>query len=271
MRLGINSVFEHEAPEQWAEILHNKGLTATSFPVNYEASEQLIDAYVKAFHDYGIIIAEVGIWNSPFVPDQSIAEKNKEVCLRQLELAEYVEAKCCVNVSGAAGECWYGCYPENYSKDLYKRNIEFVQMLLDKVKPENTYYTLEPMQWMLPDSTESYLKLIQDVNRSSFAVHFDPVNFVNSPERAMFYSKYRDEAIRELGPYIKSCHLKDFDLKQGLTVQIYETLPGTGRADLASYIKNIDELDSELPMLIEHLSSWEEYDQAITYVKSLIK
>lgn len=265
----MNSVFEHETPEQWVELLHKKGLRAASFPVNYEAEDRVIEAYKKAFYEYGIMIAEVGIWNSPFDLDEGKAEKNKEICCHQLELADYVGARCCVNVSGAVGSCWYGCYPENYSAKLYQRNIDFVQYLLDTVKPKNTYYTLEPMQWMLPDSTESYLKFKQDVNRERFAVHFDPVNFVNSAKRALFYSDYRDEAIRILGPYIKSCHLKDFDIKQELTLQIYETIPGTGRADIANYIKHIDQLDPEMPMLLEHLESWEEYDQAIAYIKSL--
>ncbi|HKM34499.1 MAG TPA: TIM barrel protein [Lachnospiraceae bacterium] len=268
MKLGINTVLEHETPEQWAGILKQKGLQAASFPVDFRAPDHVIDAYEKAFHDYGITIAEVGIWNSPFVPDHKLAEKNQETCIHQLELAERVKAKCCVNVSGSAGDCWYGCYPENYSDGLYKRNVEFIQNLIDTVQPQNTYYTLEMMQWMVPDSTDSYLKIMQDVNRSRFAVHFDPVNMVNSAKTAMFYTDYRDEAIHALGPYIKSCHLKDFDIKQELTVQIFETIPGTGRGELKSYIEKINELDPDMPILIEHLNGWKEYDQAIAYVKS---
>lgn len=269
MKLGINTVLEHETPQQWAEMLNQKGLQAACFPVDFRAQDHIIDAYVKAFHDYGITIAEVGIWNSPFSPNQKQAKENQEICLHQLELAEHVKALCCVNVSGSTGDYWYGCYPENYSKDLYKRNVEFIQKLIDTVNPKNTFYTLEMMQWMVPDSTESYLEIIRDINRSRFAVHFDPVNMVNSAKTAMFYTDYRDEAIQALGPYIKSCHLKDFDIKQELTVQIYETIPGTGRGELRSYIEKINALDPDMPILIEHLNGWKEYDQAISYIKSL--
>ncbi len=269
MKLGINSVFAHETPEQWAEILAKKGLKAASFPVDYKAADHVVDAYVKAFSDYDITIAEVGIWNSPFSLDHKVAEESRNTCLKQLELSEYVGAKCCVNVSGSAGDIWYGCYKENYSEKLYAQNVEFVQRLLDTVKPVKTFYTLEMMQWMVPDSTESYLNLIRDIDRDRFAVHLDPVNMVNSAKTAMFYTQYRDEAICKLAPFIKSCHVKDFDMKQELTVQIYETIAGTGRGELKSYIEKINEIDPEMPMLLEHLEGWEEYDRAIAYIKSL--
>lgn len=271
MKLGINTVFEHKSPEHWAEILHGKGLRAVCFPVDFHAPDHVIDAYEKAFHDFDITIAEVGIWNSPFAPDPKSAAKNKESCLEQLKLAERIKARCCVNVSGSTGEKWYGCYPENFSHEMYRRTVEFVQMLLDEVKPVHTFYTLEMMQWMVPDSIESYENLLRDINRERFAVHLDPINMINSPKTAMFYPKLRDESIERLGKHIKSCHLKDFIMEQGLTVQIKETIPGTGQGELASYIKKIDELDSSMPMLLEHLNTWEEYDQAISYVKSIAK
>ena len=37
--------------------------------------------------------------------------------------------------------------------------------------------------WIVPDGPDSYLELINAVSRSSFAVHFDPVNIINSPRR----------------------------------------------------------------------------------------
>lgn len=266
MRLGINSVFTHETPEQWAEILSKRGLQAASFPVNFEAKDHVINAYEKAFQDYNITIAEVGIWNSPFTLDEKEAAKNRDICKHQLELADAIKAKCCVNVSGAVGKCWYGCYPENYTEDCYKRNVEFVQKILSEVNPQNTFYTLEIMQWMVPDSTESYLRLMKDIQHDRFAVHFDPVNLVNSAKTAMFYTQYRDEAIQKLALYIKSCHVKDFMMKQGLTVQIEETIPGTGIAEIPSYVQQINTIDPEMPMLLEHLRTWEEYDQAISYI-----
>lgn len=104
MRLGINFVPAHETPEQWGDILVEKGYRATVFPVDYRASDSLTDAYVKAAHDRDIRIAEVGVWNSPNHPIPECAAEAKLRCLEQFRLADYVKADCCVNVSGAAGK-----------------------------------------------------------------------------------------------------------------------------------------------------------------------
>ena len=181
MRIGINAVWDGFEPEQWADTVIKMGFTASSFPVDYKEPVSRIDAFVKAAKDRNILIAEVGAWCSPFLKNEKAAQAGRERCFEQLRLADYVKANCCVNVSGAVGDIWFGCYAENYAEELYKRNVEFIQELCDKVKPQHTYYTLEPMQWMYPDTPECYAKMLKDVNRERFAVHQDPLNFVKDP------------------------------------------------------------------------------------------
>ena len=146
MRIGINAVWDGFEPEQWADTVIKMGFTASSFPVDYKEPVSRIDAFVKAAKDRDILIAEVGAWCSPFLKNEKAAQAGRERCFEQLRLADYVKANCCVNVSGAVGDIWFGCYAENYAEELYKRNVEFIQELCDKVKPQHTYYTLEPMQ-----------------------------------------------------------------------------------------------------------------------------
>ena len=46
-----------------------------------------------------------------------------------------------------------------------------------------TYYALETMPWIFPDSADSYLALVKAIDRKAFAVHYDPVNMINCPQR----------------------------------------------------------------------------------------
>lgn len=269
MRYGMTSIMPHESPNQWAEDLAKRGFTAAYFPAKETASDREIFAYEKAAKDHNLVIAEMGIWKTPFAQDSKEAEKNKNICLRRLEIADAVGAKCCVNVSGAAGEIWYAYYPENYSEATYWKNVEFVQWLLDTAKPKSTYYALEIMPWMLPDSAESYLKFLWDVNRDRFAVHFDPVNLINSVEKVRHYGDMLESAVIQMHPYIKSCHLKDFLLTDGYTPNVRETIPGRGWADLSRYLKLIHRLDPQMPMLFEHLHTWEDYEEALAHVQQL--
>ena len=63
--------------------------------------------------------------------------------------------------------------------------VQTVREIIDAVKPVRTFYTLETMPWMYPDSAHSYLELIRAIDRERFAVHLDVVNLVCSPQRLL--------------------------------------------------------------------------------------
>ncbi len=262
MRIGISYTPEHRSPEEWAQTLVRKNYRAVTFPVDFTADINTIDAYVKAAAENDIQIAEVGIWTSPHHPDPVQAKQAYERCLEQLRLAEYVQARCCVNVSGAAGELWFGCYKANYDPDLYKRNVDLVRKLLDAVDPRYTCFTLEPMQWMAPSSVEEYQRLLRDVNHPAFKVHMDICNLISTPYLYTHQEALMDEAFEILGSQIMSCHIKDLLQKPGISVSIDEVPIGTGAVNLGHYLDLIDTLDPDTPVLIEHLRTMEDYDAA---------
>lgn len=267
MRIGINFTPPHDSPEQWAEILADRGFRATSFPVDYRAPINLIDAYVKAAKDRDIRIAEVGVWDSPHLPDLEKAKNVQTRCLEQFRLAEYVHANCCVNVSGAAGEKWFYCYRENFDEALYHKNVEFIQHLCDTVKPEHTVYALEPMQWMLPWNPQQYLQFLRDVDRKGFGVHMDIFNFVRDPYSYTHQEELMEEAFSLLGNSIASSHLKDITMHVGTTVMIQETPIGTGEGKLECYLHHLSQLSADAPVLIEHLDTLEEYETAMAFLR----
>lgn len=127
------------------------------------------------------MIAEVGSWCNPLDSNPIQRAENRLKCIRQLELAEYIRAACCVNIVGTTGEVWDGSYAENYSAKMYEDIVLSLRDIIDAVKPQDTKYTAEPMPHMLPDSPESYLQLLHDVDRRGFGVHLDAINMVSSP------------------------------------------------------------------------------------------
>lgn len=270
MRIGLNIVPPHETPEQWAQILADRGYRASVFPVNYRAKDALIQRYVEAARERDILIAEVGIWNSPHHPDEEMAREARRDCLEQFRLAEYVRARCCVNVSGAAGEVWYACYRDNYGEELYRRNVEFVQELCDTVKPQFTSYSLEPMQWMLPRSVEEYADFLRDVRREHCKVHMDIFNLVSDPYLYTHQEELMEKAFRTLGPDIVSCHIKDIRMEQGTTVVIRETPLGTGEGNWREYLRQISRLEPDMPVLIEHLPDLAACDEAFAQIREAL-
>ena len=111
--------------------------------------------------------------------------------------------------------------------------------------------------------------MIQAIDRKQFAAHVDPVNVVSSPQRFYNNAALIQEWFAKLGPYIKSCHAKDIQLSRKLTVHLDEVPPGLGTLDYRVYLQELDKLDPNTPLLLEHLSSQEEYELAANYIRSI--
>lgn len=268
MRLGLSHTLSHKSPEDFAERNVSLGLGTVNFPINSSASDKDIFAYEKAVKDAGLTIAEVGVWTNPVAKDEAERKKNLEYCINQLKMAEAIGARCCVNVAGAvAGKRWDGGCKENFSEDAFKMTVESVQTIIDAVKPKNTVYSLEPMPWMIPTGPDEYLKLIEAINRDTFAVHMDIVNMINCPDRYFFSDDFLDDCFTKLAGRIKSCHIKDVNLLEHFTFQLLECECGAGTLNLEKYADLANKEDKDMPMIIEHLESEQQYLDSLVYVK----
>ncbi len=268
MRLGISMSFPHRSPEEWAEKHRAAGLLSVVFPCSHTDDTATIDRYVQAAAAYDLTIAEVGCWSNPNAPDEKTAKAALQLCKDRLALAEYVGASCAVNISGAFGEVWDGGYGANYTVASYEKIVETTREIIDAVHPVKTAYSLEPMPHMLPDSPETYLQLIKDVDRPGFGVHLDVVNMLSSPQRYFDNRNFVDKCFAMLGKYMVSCHLKDCVLTHALPVTIKECECGDGGFDIPHYLAAVDRLNPDLPVIIEHLDNVEKYVKAIEWVKA---
>lgn len=272
MRLGISHVLPHETPAQWADTLTSLGLSAAVFPVEYTAKDSLIADYAAACKKNGLLIAEVGAWSNPISEIPAQREAALQKCVGQLRLADELGARCCVNIAGAfGGTRWDGFHRANYTQEAWDATVASIQYIIDSVKPKNTVYCMEAMQWMIPDTPQQYLKLMQAVDREAFQVHIDVTNWTYTPKTYLYSHEFIDEVFDLLGFGVRSCHLKDSHMEQGMTSLLREVGVGLGELDVAHYIRRADMLSPEMPMIIEHLSSDQEYLDAIDRVKNIAK
>jgi sugar phosphate isomerase/epimerase len=267
MRLGINEWLGHKNPDEWIQSVRRMKVRAVIAPMGYSDSRETKQAYLNYIQEEDLVIGEVGIWRNSLDPDREKRKSAIEFSKQQLTLAEEIGANCCVNISGSAGEDWAGYYPENYSEDFYALLIDTVREIVDSVKPKRTYYTIEPMQWMHPDSPDDYLKLLQDIDRKEVAVHLDYVNMINSFEKYHNRNEFIKECFRKLGAYTKSIHAKDIILGPESPCCLRETMPGKGRIDFGLVLRLANKLDKDMPVFVEHLHSMEEFGEALTCLR----
>jgi len=271
MRLGIPLFEDCSSPELWISALKRAGYSAAFCPVGGDQSDDVIKAYVEAAKSANIEIAEVGAWSNPMSSDNETRRLAILNCQKQLALADKIGARCCVNISGSRGQQWDGPHPDNLTEKTFDLIVETVRVIIDAVKPTRSFYTLETMPWMYPDSADSYLRLIKAIDRKSFAAHFDPVNLICSPQRYYSNAELIKECFAKFGQYIKSCHAKDTIMSGRLTTHIDETRPGLGNLDYHTYLQEINKLDPDTTIMVEHLPNAEEYKLASEHIRSVAK
>ena len=269
MRLGGSIFTEHPTPERWVAVLRAAGYTAAYCPVGAEADSTTVLAYAQAATEAGIVIAEVGAWSNPLSADSAEAQAALEKCQTQLALADEIGARCCVNISGSRGLPWDGPHPDNLTPGTFDMVVEVARAIIDAVKPKRTFYTLEPMPWMFPDTADSYLALLRAVDRDAFGVHIDMVNVINSPQAYFGNSDLIVEWFTKLGPHIRSCHAKDTLLSAKLTTHLDEVRPGMGHLDYRTLLRELDKLDRNTPLMIEHLSKEEDFRLSAEYIRGV--
>lgn len=269
MRLGAG-VSAEGGSEAWAAKLKAKGYSATVLPVGAIKSDSDADEFARAAAGADVMIAEVGAWSNTVSCDDDTRRAAIALCQERLALADRVGARCCVNVAGSRQKL-RGPHPDNFSGATFDMIVETVQEIIDAVRPTRTYYTLETMPWIPPDSVDSYLSLLTAIDRDRCAVHFDPVNLIYSPRQ--FYDNatmIRDFCTR-LGWITRSCHAKDSVFEEGLTAHFSEGRAGTGGLDYATFLREIHRLDPEMPLIIEHLKTEKEYDLAAEHIRGVAR
>ena len=271
MRLGVSTAFCHKGASDWISKHDNLGLKSVVFPLNCNDSDELIAQYVKAAADKNICIAEVGIWRNTLSGDPKERNQMMDYAIRQLIMADSINARCCVNVVGTPhGPRWDGGYAGNFSRDTRSDIISMIRTIIDEAKPRNTKFTVEPMPWMVPSSPDDYLKLLEEVERDQFGVHLDLINMVTSPKRYFFLDDFMDECLDKLGDKICSAHLKDILLLQDYTFCLKECACGEGILNIPRYVSKLDSINPDIPLIIEHLDTDEEYINSVRYVQSLL-
>lgn len=267
MRLGAPLYTPAAGPAEWTAAHRKLGYGAAYCPDVSSIAEA--QEYARAALLNDLIIAEVGAWCNPLSQDEAEARKNIAFIQERLALAESIGARCCVNIAGSRGAKWDGPDPDDLTEDTFDLIVESVRKIIDAVKPTRTFYTLEPMPWMYPDSVESYERLVVAIDRPAFGVHYDPVNLVNCPERYFHNAAHMREFIRRLGPRIKSVHAKDTLLGQTLTTHLDEVRPGLGTLDYAVLLTELERLNPQMPLMVEHLEKAEDYDLAVEYIRGV--
>ena len=270
IRLGARVFNAPKEPEALALAHRELGYRAAYCPnVTLDETQRIRDI-IRGFAKHDVVIAEVGRWCNLLAADESERAANLEKVSGGLALADEIGALCCVDIAGSySSEAWHGPHPDNLSQRFFDESVENARKIIDAVKPRRAKFCFEMMGWSLPDSADSYLKMLKAVDRDAFGVHLDAANLVNCPSRYYDTTKLLNECFDKLGPWIVSCHAKDVAWDVGMQIQFRECPLGTGTLDYKTYLKRLAALPADVPLMVEHMKGAEEYDACRLHLKKL--
>ena len=269
LRLGGPAFASEDDPDALAAAHRKLGYRAAYCPRAEVGDRDRIRAIEAAFARQDVVIAEVGRWCNLLDPDPEKRRRNLDSVIDGLALADAVGARCCVDIAGSFNpDIWYGPHPDNLSQKFFDAAVENARKIIDAVKPRRTRLCYEMMAWALPDSPDSYVRMIRAVDRPAFGVHLDPCNLVNSPERYHRNADLLNECFDKLAPWIASCHAKDLTWDVEMALHFREVAPGRGVLDYATYLGRLARLADPPPLMMEHLQKPEEYAAARDFIVS---
>ncbi|MBN1669477.1 MAG: sugar phosphate isomerase/epimerase [Kiritimatiellae bacterium] len=257
-------------PESWVRALREHGFGAAFRPpIRTNADESEIRVWGEAAKAADIVIAEWICWKNPLDPDPATRKRNREELKSALHRADVLGANCVLAPAGYPSADWDAPHASALTKETFDAVVETARAIIDEVQPARTFYTVEPMPWGLPDSADNYVRLLKAVDRDRFAAHIDIVNWLTSPQAYFNHTAVIEEAFAKLGPYIKSCHVKDTLIQNSLTMRIDEVRPGLGTLEHGAYLRAIEALGPDTPAMIEHLQTRDEVEQAAKHLRAV--
>jgi sugar phosphate isomerase/epimerase len=267
LRLGGPVFLKSEDPVELAREHRRLGYRAAYVPPVATDERAKIAAIAGAFAAQDVIIAEVGAWKNIMDSDEATRKANLAYVVDRMALAEEIGALNCVTISGSMNpKQWDGPDPRNDSAEFFEATVENSRKIIDSVKPKRARFTLEMMPWAPPDGAEGYLRLIRAIDRPMFGAHVDMCNLINTPEEFYKNGQLINDTFKKLGRWVISCHAKDI---WGYRVHFAETIPGRGGLDYTAYLNSIANYAPNAPLMLEHLTTPEEYDEGRKYIQQV--
>jgi len=267
LRLGAPVFNAPQDPEGLALAHRQIGYRAAYCPAVGLNDKQRIRDIERAVAKHDVVIAEVGRWCNLLDPDPVKRAENLQRVTDGLALADEIGARCCVDIAGSFNpDVWYGPHPDNLSPRFFDAAVENARKIIDAVQPKRAKFCYEMMGWALPDSADSYVAMLNAVDRDGFGVHLDPCNLIHSPARFYGQRELLNECFDKLGPRIVSCHAKDVAWDVEMQIHFREVVLGAGSLDYATYLKRLAALPQQPPLMVEHMKNADEYDQSRKYL-----
>jgi sugar phosphate isomerase/epimerase len=278
IKLGRYGVEYTGDPEAYVRQYVDEGYRAIYAP-QLKPGDPAIKALVAAVAKAGLVIGEAGAWRNLIAHDETKRKANLQYAVDTLVAADEMGVVACVAFHGTVGHAadpWqlsdnydYGPHPDNLGEAGFQRMVDTARYVIDAVKPTRTKFSLEMVPWLITGTPQEYLRLIKAVDRPQFAAHIDAANMITSPQFYFDTPRMLREGFALLAPYVVSAHAKDIVMQGGpgrISFHMDEVPPGEGMLDYRAYLRELNALRRDVPLMLEHFDK-PEYDRGRDHIR----
>ena len=280
IKLGRYGVDYKGDPEAYIRQYVEEGYRAIYAP-ELKPGDPAIKALVKAVADAGLVIGEAGAWRNLVAHDEAKRRANLQYAVDTLAAADEMGVVACVAFHGTVGHAGdprqlsdnydYGPHPDNLGEAGFQRMVDTARYVIDAVKPKRTKFSLEMVPWLITGTPQEYHRLILAVDRPQFAAHIDAANMITSPQFYFDTPRMLREGFALLAPYVVSAHAKDIVMQGGpgrISFHMDEVPPGEGMLDYRAYLRELNALGRDVPLMLEHFDK-PEYDRGRDHIRKV--
>jgi len=200
-------------------------------------------------------------------PDAATRAEHVRAVCQVVELAAELGVGSVEVVSGTYNPEWIAMYyPGVKSGAAWETFIASCREICVACRGTGVRLSLEPYFLSLLDTAASLRMALDRVDRPELAINFDLVNMVGV-ERYYDINALVDEVVEAVGPAIVLAHLKDVRYRPVSQVRVDEVPPGQGQVDYVHFLRRLDELGTDIPAYIEHLSELSDMVSAWEHVR----
>ena len=151
------------------------------------------------------------------------------------------------------GKPWWP-HPDHHTdaaRDLLVTSLREVARIAEA---EGVQLALEGHVLSVIDTPEHFGEIVRAVDSPALWVNLDPVNFIGSVWDAWRPQAVYDRLLQQIGDRIVCAHWKDYTIEDRLVLHITEVPPGEGVIDHARWLGQLDAIQPDAWVMIEHLS-----------------
>lgn len=261
MILGVSAPFE---------IAKMQKFKAASMPLKGKSDEEINECR-RRFDRAGVR----GVQYAAYCNLTSVNERVRQRAIQSLKqsLVTAHKAGCEAVVTGGGHrnpddpEAVYAIHRDNWSELALDVLAESCKQVLSDISIGETRLCLETWVMTPLDSFESVKYVLDKVNHPNLKICFDPVNLMNL-DRYFSNGEYILKCLDAFGDDIHVVHLKDTRLlPKPHTYHMSEALIGDGNLDFNTLLKGCSQLQSDLPLLIEHVKDAELIKQSAAKIR----